>query len=51
MVKPQYPNFRIITAIFGFPNFYGTIKFLNIRIPKKFAVVTLKFEQDGFTKE
>ena len=29
----------------------GTIKILNIRTPKKFAVITLKFEQDGFTKE
>ena len=28
-----------------------TIKLLNIRTPKKFAVIPLKFEQDGFTKE
>ena len=28
-----------------------TVKILNIRTPKKFAVITLKFEQDGFTKE
>ena len=28
-----------------------TLKILNIRTPKRFAVITLKFEQDGFTKE
>ena len=28
-----------------------TLKILNIRTPKIFAVITLKFEQDGFTKE
>ena len=28
-----------------------TEKFLNIRTPKTFAVITLKFEQDGFAKE
>ena len=28
-----------------------TIKILNIRTPQKFAVITLKFEQDDFTKE
>ena len=29
----------------------STVKFLNIQTPKKFAVITLKFEQDGFTEE
>ena len=29
----------------------GTVKFLNIRTPKKCAIITLKVEQDGFTKE
>ena len=38
------------------PSFHGglqqiTIKILNIRTPQTFAVITLKFEQDGFTKE
>ena len=28
-----------------------TVSFLNIRTPKKLAVISLKFEQDGFTKE
>ena len=28
-----------------------TIKILNIRTPKKFAVITLKFEQDDYTEE
>ena len=28
-----------------------TAKILSIRTPKKFAVITLKFKQDGFTKE
>ena len=28
-----------------------TVKILYIRTPKQFAVITLKFEQDGFTKE
>ena len=28
-----------------------TVKILNIRTPKKFAVITLKYEQYGFTKE
>ena len=28
-----------------------TIKILNIRTPKKFAVITLKFEQDSFTEQ
>ena len=28
-----------------------TVKLLNVRTPQKFAVITLKFEQDGFTKE
>ena len=28
-----------------------TVKILNIRTPKKFAVITLKFEQNVFTKE
>ena len=28
-----------------------TVKFQNIRTPKTFAVITLKFEQDGFTEE
>ena len=28
-----------------------TVKILNIWTPQKFAVITLKFEQDGFTKE
>ena len=28
-----------------------TIKIVNIQTPKTFAVITLKFEQDGFTKE
>ena len=27
------------------------VKILNIRTPKKFAVITLKFKQDGFTEE
>ena len=26
-------------------------KILNIRTPQKFTVITLKFEQNGFTKE
>ena len=30
---------------------FDTIKFLNIRTPKKFTVITLKFEQGGFTVE
>ena len=29
----------------------SNVKILNIRIPKKFAVITLKFEQDSFTEE
>ena len=29
----------------------GTVKLLKIRTPEKFAVITLKFEQDGFTIE
>ena len=29
----------------------NTVKILNIRTPQKFAVITLKFELDGFTKE
>ena len=29
----------------------NTVKILNIRTPQTFAVITLKFEQDGFTKE
>ena len=33
------------------PEYYCTVNFLNIRTPKKFAVVTLKFKQDGLTKE
>ena len=28
-----------------------TVKLLNIRTPKKFAIITRKFEQDGFIKE
>ena len=32
-------------------DFQTTIKILNIRTPKKFAVITLKFEQDGYTEE
>ena len=28
----------------------STVKLLNIRTPKKFAVITLKFEQDGFRR-
>ena len=28
-----------------------TVKILNIRTPQKFAVITLRFEQGGFTKE
>ena len=28
-----------------------TVKILNIRTPKKFAVITIKSKQDGFTKE
>ena len=31
-------------------NFQVTVKFLNVLTPKKFAIITLKFEQDGFTK-
>ena len=27
----------------------NTVKILNIRTPKTFAVITLKFEKDGFT--
>ena len=27
-----------------------TVKYLNIRTPKKFAVITLKFKKDGFTE-
>ena len=30
---------------------YGTVKFLKIRTHEKFAVITLKFEQGGFTVE
>ena len=30
---------------------FFTLKILNIRTPKKFAVITLKFEQYGFTEE
>ena len=30
---------------------YPTVKILNIRTPQTFAVITLKFEQDGFTEE
>ena len=29
----------------------NTVKILNVQTPKKFAVITLKFEQDGFTEE
>ena len=29
----------------------NTVTILNIRIPQKSAVITLKFELDGFTKE
>ena len=29
----------------------NTVKILNIRTPKHFAVITLKFVQDGFTEE
>ena len=29
----------------------STAKILNIRTPKKFAVITLKFKQHGFTEE
>ena len=29
----------------------GTIKFIKICTPEKFAVITLKFEQNGFTIE
>ena len=33
-------------------DFYeGTVKILKIQTPEKFAVITLKFEQDGFTVE
>ena len=28
-----------------------TVKFLNIQTPEKIVVITLKFEQDGFTVE
>ena len=28
-----------------------TVKFLKIQTPEEFAVIILKFEQDGFTKE
>ena len=30
---------------------YGTVNFLNIRTPKKFVVITLKFELCGSTIE
>ena len=29
----------------------STVNFLNIRTPKKFVVITLKVEQDGFSLE
>ena len=29
----------------------STVKFLNIWTPKTFAVIILKFEQDGFTDD
>ena len=28
-----------------------TVKFLSIQTPQKFAVITLTFEQDGYTEE
>ena len=31
------------------PSFTIFVKFLKIRTPEKFAVITLKFEQGGFT--
>ena len=31
--------------------YLDTVKILNILTPQKFAVITLKFEQDGFTKK
>ena len=60
--KPELvPTFErggfFLHLVFGkvsvFQNKYctPTIKILNIRTPKTFAVITLKFEQDGFTKE
>ena len=32
-------------------SFQFTVKILKIRTPEKFAVITLKFEQGGFTVE
>ena len=43
----QKSPFRIVVmSIFKF-----TVKILNIRTPERFAVITLKFEQCGFTVE
>ena len=29
----------------------NTVNFLTVQTPQNFAVITLKFEQDGFTKK
>ena len=65
MVEPSCSNFRVITAKFsGVRNFriftvdpgsiafaQTTVNFLNIQTPKKFVVITLKFELCGSTIE
>ena len=43
----EFPSAVIILKL----NNANTVKILNIRTPKTFAVITLKFEQDGFTEE
>ena len=42
---------RVMSNFNMFKIFFITVKFLKIRTPEKFAVTTLKVEQDGFSLE
>ena len=46
-------NFKIsnFSMCPNFSEFYSTVKVLKIWTPEKVAVITLKFEQGGFTIE
>ena len=38
-------------CVSGYLEFQNTVKILKFRTPKKYAVITLKFEQGGSTIE
>ena len=51
ILKQEWTYLKCLNEMPSASENWSTVKILNIRTPKTFAVITLKSEQDGFTRE